>query len=157
MLDRTPKMTLADLKPGDAIIVSSTEGTAPNQITAITLVAGVEPILTAPGRKDMALGSWTLDMEGGGGTVVRSWKSIGRLRTIRQFRPRCFEVRCFKACRFKNEDDGDPLRSRGFSVHVGAVCGGDVTRANAGDSPRTGGGSLQRGRAQRLRHGQRTE
>jgi hypothetical protein len=66
MLERTPKITLADLKPGDAIIVSSTEGTAPNQITAITLVAGVEPILTAPGRKDMALGSWSLDMEGGG-------------------------------------------------------------------------------------------
>jgi hypothetical protein len=65
MLDRTPKITLADLKPGDAIIVSSTEGTTPNQITAITLVAGVEPILTAPGRKDMALGSWSLDMEGG--------------------------------------------------------------------------------------------
>lgn len=67
MLDRTPRITLADLKPGDAIIVSSTEGTTPNQITAITLVAGVEPILTAPGRKDMALGSWSLDMEGGGG------------------------------------------------------------------------------------------
>ena len=67
MLERTPKITLADLKPGDAIIVSSTEGTAPNQITAINVVAGVEPILTAPGRKDMALGSWTLDMEGGGG------------------------------------------------------------------------------------------
>jgi len=67
MLERTPKITLADLKPGDAIIVSSTEGTAPNQITAINVVAGVEPILTAPGRKDMALGSWSLDMEGGGG------------------------------------------------------------------------------------------
>lgn len=67
MLERSPKITLADLKTGDAIIVSSTEGSAPNQITAINLVAGVEPILTAPGRKDMALGSWSLDMEGGGG------------------------------------------------------------------------------------------
>jgi hypothetical protein len=67
MLERTPKITLADLKAGDAIIVSSTEGSMPNQITAITLVSGVEPILTAPGRKDMALGSWSLDMEGGGG------------------------------------------------------------------------------------------
>jgi len=46
--------------------VSSTEGTAPDQITAITLVAGVEPILTAPGRKEMSLGSWTLDMDSGG-------------------------------------------------------------------------------------------
>jgi hypothetical protein len=66
MLERAPKITLADLKNGDAIIVSSTEGTTPNQITAITLVSGVEPILTAPGHKDMALGSWSLDMEGGG-------------------------------------------------------------------------------------------
>ena len=67
MLERTPKITLADLKPGDAIIVSSTEGTAPDQITAINLVAGVEPILTAPGRKELALGSWSLDMDAGGG------------------------------------------------------------------------------------------
>ncbi len=66
MLERTPKISLADLKPGDAIVVSSTVGSTPDQITAITLVAGVEPILTAPGRKDMALGSWSLDMEGGG-------------------------------------------------------------------------------------------
>ncbi len=66
MLERTPKITLADLKAGDAIIVSSIEGATPNQITAITVVSGVEPILTAPGRKDMALGSWSLDMEGGG-------------------------------------------------------------------------------------------
>ena len=67
MLDRAPIITLADLKAGDAIIVSSTEGTEPDQITAITVVAGVEPILTAPGRKEMSLGSWTLDMEGAGG------------------------------------------------------------------------------------------
>ena len=67
MIDRAPKITLADLKPGDAIVVSSTEGSTPNQITAITLVSGVEPILTTPGRKEMALGSWSLDMEGGGG------------------------------------------------------------------------------------------
>lgn len=66
MLERTPKIALADLKRGDAIIVSSTVGSTPDQITAITLVAGVEPILTAPGRKDMALGSWSLGMEGGG-------------------------------------------------------------------------------------------
>jgi Cu/Ag efflux protein CusF len=67
MIDRAPRITLADLKAGDAIVVSSTEGSTPNQIMAITLVSGVEPILTAPGRKEMALGSWSLDMEGGGG------------------------------------------------------------------------------------------
>ena len=47
MLEHMPAIKLEDLKAGDAIIVSSTEGTDPGQVTAITLVAGVEPILTA--------------------------------------------------------------------------------------------------------------
>jgi len=63
MLDRIPKMTLADLKAGDAIIVLSTVGAAPDQLTAITMLAGVEPILTRPGTQEMQLGSWSL---GGG-------------------------------------------------------------------------------------------
>ena len=70
MIERMPALKLEDLKPGDAVIVSSTEGADPNQVTAITLVAGVEPILTAaPGGSQRAamLGSWNLDMGGGGG------------------------------------------------------------------------------------------
>ena len=70
MLERLPAIKLEDLKPGDAIIVSSTEGADPNQVTAITLVAGVEPILSAaPGGSQRAnvLGSWNLDMNIGGG------------------------------------------------------------------------------------------
>lgn len=67
VVDRSPAMTLGDLKSGDAIVVLSTAGEKPDQVTAITLVAGVEPILTAPGRKDMSLGSWSLDAAGGGG------------------------------------------------------------------------------------------
>lgn len=69
MLERMPAMKLEDLKPGDAIIVSSTEGKDPSQVTAITLVAGVEPILSAaPGgaQRAMMLGSWNLDMNMGG-------------------------------------------------------------------------------------------
>jgi Cu/Ag efflux protein CusF len=68
MLDRMPPMNLADLKPGDALIISSTAGAEPDKITAITLLAGVEPILTsAPkGRQGMALGNWNLGMGGGG-------------------------------------------------------------------------------------------
>jgi hypothetical protein len=65
-VDRSPKISLADLKPGDAIIVLSTVGATPDQLTAITLVAGVEPILTAPGRKEMALGDWSLGVDSGG-------------------------------------------------------------------------------------------
>jgi hypothetical protein len=65
VVERAPSVTLADLKPGDAIIVLSTVGATSDQMTAITLLAGVEPILTAPGRKDMALGEWSLGADAG--------------------------------------------------------------------------------------------
>jgi hypothetical protein len=67
MLERSPAATLADLKAGDAIVVLSTESATPGNITAITLLAGVEPILTRPGSQEMSLGGWSLDAEGGGG------------------------------------------------------------------------------------------
>jgi hypothetical protein len=63
MFDRAPAITVADLKQGDAIIVSSTVGASSDQVTAITLLAGVEPILTKPGSREMSLGDWN----GGGG------------------------------------------------------------------------------------------
>lgn len=68
MIERMPPLTLADLKKGDALVISSTAGAEPDKITAITLLAGVEPILTsAPkGRQGMALGNWNLGMGGGG-------------------------------------------------------------------------------------------
>jgi len=69
MIQSLPPIKLEDLKPGDALIVSSTEGADPGHVTAITLVAGVEPILTATGGSQRAamLGSWNLDMGGGAG------------------------------------------------------------------------------------------
>ncbi|HVN04695.1 MAG TPA: hypothetical protein VMT86_09780 [Bryobacteraceae bacterium] len=70
MLERMPPLKLEDLKPGDAIIVSSTQGADPSQVTAIMLVAGVEPILTAASsgsQRAAMLGSWNLDMGGGMG------------------------------------------------------------------------------------------
>jgi len=69
MLDHVPPLKIEDLKPGDAIIVTSTEGVDPGQITAITLLAGVEPILTAaPGSSQRAsmLGSWNMEVNTGG-------------------------------------------------------------------------------------------
>ena len=66
MLDRMPAITLADLKNGDAIVVSSTVGAAADQVTAITLLAGVEPILTKPGTRQMSLGDWNMGEIGGG-------------------------------------------------------------------------------------------
>ncbi|HWZ32398.1 MAG TPA: hypothetical protein VNX18_13755 [Bryobacteraceae bacterium] len=67
MLDRAPKTALTDLKTGDAIIVLSTVGNAPDQLTAIMLLAGVEPILTKPGTREMQLGDWSLGGGLGGG------------------------------------------------------------------------------------------
>ncbi len=66
MLDGSPAIMLADLKAGDAIVVSSTVGAAADKITAIKLFAGVEPILTKPGTQDMSLGGWSLGGGGGG-------------------------------------------------------------------------------------------
>jgi hypothetical protein len=62
MIERMPTLTLSDLKTGDALIISSTKGAEPDKITAITLLAGVEPILTsAPkGKQGMVLGNWNL-------------------------------------------------------------------------------------------------
>jgi len=45
MLERLPTVTIADVKVGDTIIVSSTQGADPTRLTAISLVAGAEPLL----------------------------------------------------------------------------------------------------------------
>jgi hypothetical protein len=66
MLDRFPGIAATDLKPGDALIVLSSVGTG-DALTVVTLLAGVEPILTRPGTREMSLGSWSLNAGGGGG------------------------------------------------------------------------------------------
>lgn len=45
MLERLPTVTLADVKPGEMIIVSSTKGADPTRLTAISLLSGAEPFL----------------------------------------------------------------------------------------------------------------
>jgi hypothetical protein len=47
VMDRLPVLNVAELKPGDMVIVSSTAGAEPGRLTAISLVAGVEPLLQA--------------------------------------------------------------------------------------------------------------
>jgi hypothetical protein len=47
VLDNLPAMPLSELKPGDAIMVSTTQGSTAERVTAIMLLAGVEPLLTA--------------------------------------------------------------------------------------------------------------
>jgi len=64
VLDRLPATPLADLKPGDAIMVTTTEGSDASHLTAIMLLAGVEPVLTAaPNSTRDIMSGWNL---GGG-------------------------------------------------------------------------------------------
>ncbi|MEO8370522.1 MAG: hypothetical protein ABI806_15165 [Candidatus Solibacter sp.] len=65
MLDNLPAMPLADLKPGDAIMVSTTQGSDAGRVTAITLLAGVEPLLTAsPTATRDIMSGWNLGGNG---------------------------------------------------------------------------------------------
>jgi hypothetical protein len=60
-LGRIPSSTMADLQKGDAVMIVSTLGADSNTVTAITVLAGVEPILTAaPNRSAAMLSPWTL-------------------------------------------------------------------------------------------------
>jgi hypothetical protein len=58
MLEKMPALSITELTPGDAVIVSSTTGSEPSRVTAITLLAGVEPLLTAAPRGDLQFGAW---------------------------------------------------------------------------------------------------
>lgn len=64
LLERLPELKPEQLKPGDAIVVSSTRGADPARLTAITLLAGVEPLLEAQPRQGRQawLESWNLDL-----------------------------------------------------------------------------------------------
>ena len=58
-LSRMPASTLADLQKGDAVMIVTTEGTQEGGATAITLLAGVEPLLQASGASTI-LTPWTM-------------------------------------------------------------------------------------------------
>jgi hypothetical protein len=65
MIDSSQTISLADLKAGEPIVVSGAVDDNTQQVTASTLLTGVETILRRPGSQEMSLGSWTLDMGGG--------------------------------------------------------------------------------------------
>lgn len=61
ILSRMPSVTLADLQKGAAVMIVATEGSATSQPTAVTLLTGVEDILTADSsRAAMLLSPWNL-------------------------------------------------------------------------------------------------
>jgi Domain of unknown function (DUF5666) len=70
LLARSPSVTLTDLAKGNMVIIVATEGQAPGTATAITVVAGVEPMLQASTSASQAMlsSAWNLGGgEGGGG------------------------------------------------------------------------------------------
>ncbi len=69
ILQAAPPLSLGELKPGDSLMVVSTEGTKMSEVTAIDIFAGVEPILAArpKGSNQAVLGPWSLGMNGGEG------------------------------------------------------------------------------------------
>ena len=74
MLSRMPTETIAGLKTGDAVmIVASSSPSDPNKSTAVTLLVGVDAILTAaPSGEGMNLSPWSMGApggEGGGGPM----------------------------------------------------------------------------------------
>jgi hypothetical protein len=69
LLARSPSVTLKDLQKGNMIIAVATAGQSSGSATAITIVAGVEPMLQAStsGSQAMLSSSWNLGGGGGGG------------------------------------------------------------------------------------------
>jgi hypothetical protein len=69
ILQGSPALDLGELKPGDSLMVVSTEGTKPSEVTAIDIFAGVEAIFAARPKdsKRAVLGPWSLGMNGGEG------------------------------------------------------------------------------------------
>lgn len=73
MLSKLPTQTLSDLKVGDAVMVvaSQQEAGGPN-VSAVTLLSGVEPILSAsPNGAGMDLSPWNVgggEVDAGGGS-----------------------------------------------------------------------------------------
>ena len=69
MLSRAPAIQVSDLQKGEAVMLVSTEGA--NDVTAITLLAGVAPLLEAPAASQNLLSNWSMgsgSAEGAAGT-----------------------------------------------------------------------------------------
>lgn len=72
MLSRLPTETVSGLKSGDAVMIVATSASS-GQSSAITLLAGVEPILTAaPSGEGMTLAPWSMGSDATGGGMGES-------------------------------------------------------------------------------------
>ena len=64
MIPRLPKTTLADFKAGAALMIVAS-GSTGGPYTAITVLSGVEALLTGPAGSEITLPPWS--SAGGGG------------------------------------------------------------------------------------------
>ncbi|HKM46745.1 MAG TPA: hypothetical protein VJX69_04125 [Terriglobales bacterium] len=73
LLSRLPDSKLADLQKGDAVMIVATEGGDASAITAVTLLAGVDAILTAAPNQSAStlLSPWSLNTSGGEGEAAQ--------------------------------------------------------------------------------------
>ena len=67
MLNRAPAIKLSDLQKGEAVMLVSTESAT--DITAVTLLAGVEPLLEAPAASQNLLANWSMGSGGAEGAA----------------------------------------------------------------------------------------
>ena len=78
MLERLPPVTLAELKPGQLVIVSSTVGADPTRVTAIQLVSNIEPLVAMMSRRPGGGGGLGPGGFGGGGGGLGFGFGIGQ-------------------------------------------------------------------------------
>jgi hypothetical protein len=67
VINRLPAITSTDLQRSEAVMLVSTAGTSDGGVTAITLLAGVEPILEASPKGQSILTPWSLNTSGDAG------------------------------------------------------------------------------------------
>ena len=66
VIGRLPAVTISDLQKDEAVMIVSTPGTGGMEVSAITLLSGVEPIITAsPSNAAALLSGWNLSAPGG--------------------------------------------------------------------------------------------
>jgi hypothetical protein len=63
-IEELPMLNLANLKPGDALILSCTKDDDSSRAMALTVLAGVEALFktSSKGARTLDLGSWNLDL-----------------------------------------------------------------------------------------------
>ncbi len=62
-IERLPQLSLADLKAGEAVLLTGTKGDDPSHVTAVTILAGTGQLLKTKEGKTLDLGSWNLDLD----------------------------------------------------------------------------------------------